>query len=210
MKPIRILDGPPQGLLDYLERFGTEANWQDFRDFRRGEAYLELVERLTNLQHGLCGYCEIDLRTNDRQVEHVVPQSDPVRGRTCALDVANLVACCSGGTLWYRFGPEGLDDRERFASPTRLNLSCGQAKGRWTDPMFVDPRTLPVLPLVMRVRFDGRIDADENGCAISRIPVDSVNRTIEVLGLNVSRLRRARERLWQAFNDNWNDHLGDS
>ena len=207
MKPIRSLDGPPQGLVDYRKKARSAEIWQEFRDFRGGEAYLELIDALTEVQHGLCGYCEIDLRKDDRQVEHVIPRSDPLQGLDLALDISNLIACCNGGTMRYRFGPIGLDDHERYASPIRRNMSCGQAKGGRTDGMFIDPRTLPTTLLVIEVRFDGRIDANENACVLSQISIDRVRQTINILGLNVPRLRRARENRWRAFNENWHEHF---
>ncbi len=62
----------------------------------------------------------------------------------------------------------------------------------------------------MRVRFDGRIVADETACAGASIEASRVSRTIEILGLNVERLRLAREKRWRALSDNWQEHLDDA
>ena len=80
MKRIRALSEPTSGLRDYLDCDGEHANWDGFRSHQAGAAYREVIETLGSLQHGLCGYCEIDIKEWDRQVEHVVPQSDPRRG----------------------------------------------------------------------------------------------------------------------------------
>ena len=73
MKRIQPLDGPTPGLADYLEGDGHQANWDGFGSHHGGAAKRELTESLCSIQHGLCGYCEIDITENDRQVEHVIP-----------------------------------------------------------------------------------------------------------------------------------------
>ena len=77
------------------------------------------------------------------------------------------------------------------------------------DADFVDPRTLPDLPSLTRVNFDGRIEADAASCASCGIPVGRIEKTIEILGLNTERLRRARENRWDALADNWGPGIGD-
>ena len=202
MKSIRALAGPTPGLEDYLRCDGANANWAGFRSHRAGAAYKELADALRDIQRGLCGYCEIDLIEADRQVEHVVPQSDPQQGAARALDSANLMACCKGGTSSIG------DDARRFA-PVRRNRSCGEAKGNKTIPGFVDPRALPPLPSVTRVGYDGRIEADNDACIAAGVAPGRVAGTIEALGLNGERLRLAREKHWRALEENWRDHLGD-
>ena len=93
MKRIRALYSPTPGLGDYLDCDGERANWIGFRSHQSGEAYRELAEALCLIQHGLCGYCEIDIIEQDRQVEHVIPQSDPQKGSALALNVKNMMAC---------------------------------------------------------------------------------------------------------------------
>ena len=202
MKRIRALDKPTPGLADYLDCDGDMASWEGFRSHRAGAAYRELIEALQAIQHGLCGYCELDVTEQDRQVEHVVPQSDPQRGAARALDAANLIACCKGGTSI-------TDDDERWHPPVKHNRTCGEAKGASTDPNFIDPRTLPALPSLTRVRLDGRIEVDEEACAAEDVDAGRVNRTIEILGLNVERLRLAREKRWRTLDDNWERYHAD-
>ena len=52
----------------------------------------------------------------------------------------------------------------------------------------------------MRVGYDGRIRADAEACQDASF---DVNKTIEILGLNVERLRRAREKHWRALSENF-------
>ena len=162
-----------------------------------------------DIQHGLCGYCEIDLRNNDRQIEHVIPRSDPNRGAAHALDVANLIVCCRGGELQNLFGPAGGNDEERFLPPLPNNRSCGQAKDNNTDAEFVDPRILPALPSPTRVLLNGKIEADTDACQAHNIAIARVEKTIEILGLNVERLRLAREKRWNALNEIWASYFDD-
>lgn len=210
MKRIRTLSDPPQGLATYLEECANgKVGWELFRDHSAGVSYRELAQTLVALQHGLCGYCEIDLIATDRQVEHVIPRSDPSRGTTEELNCDNMIACCLGGTAKNLHGTEAADDDERFLEPARRNISCGQAKDQTRDPAFVDPRTLPELPSVVKVNPNGEIEADSFACATCGVDATHVNRTIEILGLNVDRLRSSRAKHWSALSRNWSDYFDD-
>ena len=197
MKRIRKLSHPTPGLDTYLAEKGNNTkDWEEFRSHKAGASYRELAETLMDIQHGLCGYCETDIDKRDRQVEHVVPQSDPQQGAARALDHANMIACCKGGTFH-------TDDDERWREPVRHNRSCGEAKGNSTDAGFIDPRTLPALPSLTRVHPNGNIEADTDACKKHGIAAVRVKRTIKILRLNVERLRLAREKRWNALSDNW-------
>ena len=202
MKRIRMLEGPTCGLAQYLAHAGARASWQGFR--RDPKRRSELIDVLARLQHGLCGYCEIDLVEDDRQIEHVIPRSDRRQGAARALDPTNLIICCHGGEL------KGLSaDESRYRPPRRENLSCGQAKDNVTDPDFIDPRTLPALPSLLQVGNDGRIKADPDACEETGFTADAVEKTIDVLGLNSERLRLAREKRWLALEEAWQPHQND-
>ena len=97
MKQIQTLQAPTLGLVEYTNQSEGEPDWNKFRDYDDGSAYRELRQALVNIQHGLCGYCEIDLICNDRQIEHIIPRSDPTSGAIHTLDPANMMACCIGG-----------------------------------------------------------------------------------------------------------------
>ena len=203
MKRIRALDGPTPGLADYLDCDGSHASWDGFRSHQAGAAYREIIEALCFIQHGLCGYCEIDITEQDRQVEHFIPRSHGQQGRARALDPANMMACCKGGTC------STAADTARWQKPVRRNRSCGEAKEDRFDPDLVDPRMLPALPSLMQVDYNGTITADEEACADAAIDAGRIRRTIDILGLNVERLRLAREKRWQALSDTWQEYLGD-
>ena len=200
MKRIRTMVEPTPGLSSYLEE-ATIPEYKEFRDYRGGDAYKELIAELISLQRGLCGYCEIEinLRESNYQIEHVAPQSTHPEA---ALHASNMIACCKGGSA-SMFESK---DEERFLKPPKRNLSCGQAKAERDDPQFLDPRQLPALPSLLTVRNDGRIEADGNACQ-SEDEVAKVEKTIEILGLNVERLRAARERRWKDLLEVWVPHF---
>ena len=203
MKPVRALGGPTPGLSAYLAEEADGADWGGFRAHRRGESYRELIDALADRQHGLCGYCETAVAAGCRQVEHVVPRSDSRRGAARELDVGNMMACCLGGTR-----PDA-GDSAYYLPPPRANVSCGQKKGDGAIADFVDPRTLPEAPSLMRVKSNGVVETDRDACATAGRPAGGVDATIEFLGLNVERLRRAREKRWLALEDAWGRHRGD-
>ena len=204
MKRIRSLDREPSGLRQYRsETSEEEQNWDEFRSHEGGRSYRELAEVLEEQQRGLCSYCEIDIQVTDRQIEHVVPQSDPTMGATKALGYKNLIACCKGGTRWP-------GDADRRLDPVRHNQSCGQAKGGVVDVKFLDPRQMPAFPSVMRVLYGGKIKPELSACRQAGIPIAHVQRTIDLLGLNAERLQRARDKRWLALNDNWAEDAADA
>ena len=204
MKRIRTLNNCPPGLENYLNCEDAGAHWQGFRDHNASASYKELMETLSKLQHGLCGYCELGLTELNRQIEHVIPQSDPQRGAAKALNVANMLACCKGGSF-----SDWSGDEDQYLDPPKENLSCGQKKGDYMNEDFVDPRIVPALPSLTRVRPNGEIRADANACSSVGFDPERVTDTIEILGLNVERLRRAREKHWDALKNSWNTHWDD-
>lgn len=193
MKVIHKLNKPTPGLAKYLDAEGDDTNWDGFREHNASASYNELIEKLIDVQHGLCGYCEINLTDLDRQIEHVIPQGDPQQGASKEVDVTNMIACCKGGT-WSVFAPsEKSSDEDRYLEPVKNNMSCGQAKRDRNDTDFLDPRKLPALPSLTKVLDNGRIEADKEACESADIPTARVTRTIEILNLNAERLRLARE-----------------
>ena len=211
MKRIHALQTAPLGLAKYTSQSGGCSDCDRFCDYDNGSAFRELRQALVDIQHGLCGYCEIDLIPNDQQIEHIIPRSDPTSGATHTLDPGNLMACCIGGTGKNFFGPGALKkDPERFSAPVKDNQSCGQAKGSRYDQSFIDPRTLPDLPSLLYVQDDGKLVIDECRCMAAGVSVGGMERTVDILGLNAPRLRRAREERWNDFNKTWINYLDDA
>lgn len=195
MKPIREVTEPPQGLADYLDLVGDQKYWDEFRSHDSGNALDELRETLTLNQHGLCAYCETALGPHRRQLEHVVPRSDPSRGEALELDVSNMVTCCLG---LGRGAPTPAERSNSDAGPSRTGNgeSCGQAKADvWWDS-FLDPRNLPPAQSLLAVRADGRIEPDEGACRDTGFGLEDARRSIKTLKLNARRLLRARRSQW--------------
>ena len=148
-------------------------------------------------QHGLCAYCEASLDDERCQVEHVIPRSDPARGQSRELDIANMVACCFGGAEPRE--PADAPPGEPGRAPSRDRLSCGQIKGDRMNGDFMDPRTLPAAPSLVRVDRSGRIEVDETACRSTGQAADRMAGTVELLNLNAGRLRRERRRRWTSL-----------
>ena len=202
---------PTPGLADYLDAVDNAdwewgANWEEFRSHNAGTSYRELRDTLARNQHGLCAYCEIELRESRRQIEHVIPRSAEAAGNQGTLDVTNMVACCLGGTT----KPGGSDAGDHHREPIRANMSCGQAKGNRHDDTFIDPRDLPAVPSLMRVRDNGLIEVDDRACQDADVVPDHVTGTIETLNLNAERLRLAREKWRDALVDKSQHLAGDA
>jgi uncharacterized protein (TIGR02646 family) len=190
--------------VSYLATAGAGANWADFRDHNSSKSYNELMNALSERQHQLCCYCEIDLHGSDRQIEHFIPQSDPIDGAVKATDWTNLLACCKGGTNSL-FGPGRAEDQMRYRRPVPENQSCGQAKGNRPASDFVDPRLLAALPSVTRVLDDGKLESDDQACINAGLSEQDVTVTIDRLGLNGPRLRNARANHWDALRVSWGE-----
>lgn len=208
MKRIRERNKPTPGLAEYLKVVGDNANWNDFRDHNKSASYNELIEELIDVQHGLCGYCEINLVELDRQIEHVIPRGDSQYGASREVDVTNMIACCKGGTSPVFASSERSSDEDRYFEPVKDNMSCGQAKEDLNDADFLEPRKLPALPSLTKVLVDGRIEVDEKACESEGIPTTRVTRTIEILNLNAERLKSAREKQWNNLEEEA-DQIGD-
>ena len=205
MKPITILGSAPPGLTQYLAPYHANQSWTDFRD-QVGSSYNELRRALVDSQHWLCGYCETLLVDDDTQIEHVIPTSASADAHDYDLDYTNVIACCKGGTAGNYFGPD-----TRQHDPDRVGgTSCGQAKGDTNDQLFLDPRNLPILRSLFRVQSNGNIDADEDACKSAGTPAYRVKRTIEILGLNSARLKKARSDRWDYVNSIYQDYFEDT
>ena len=193
MKRVRVLDRAPHGLSEYLQAAGDDASWDGFGSHQgSSDAKRELRDALSDSQHGLCAYCEIDLHSVHREIEHVVPRSDTAHGGVSrALDVTNMLACCRGNAPDAAV-PDVRNDPVRHRRPIKHHQSCGQAKADTFDERFVDPRGLPALPSLVRVLPDGEIEADEEACSTVGMPVDRVEYTVSALRLNVLRLKDGR------------------
>jgi uncharacterized protein (TIGR02646 family) len=191
MKRIAGLPAAPPALARFQTNAAVDTTWDALRD---DPAYQELRSALTERQHGLCAYCEIDLLPDDTSIEHVVPRSDPTHGGKLACDHGNMLAICRGGSNVPVYGPEVLrPDPARVLPPVDKNLSCGQAKGNRPASEFLDPRQVPDAPSLVDVDSDGRLVSTAIACATHNVVQKTVDDHIERLKLNVERLRIRRQ-----------------
>ena len=204
MKPVKGLDSAPPKLALYLNSGPSTKNWVAFHQTDTA-AYTQLRDTLVQLQHALCGYCEQILVEGDCQVEHVIPRSSDPTCHSFDLDPANLLAACKGGSAGSFFGADALQP-----DPSRVGEeSCGQAKGNIVDSLFIDPRNLPISRLLFKVSSDGGISPDQEGCRETGISEGRVERTIEILGLDVDRLKSERQTRWHDINAAYSDYFDD-
>lgn len=164
----------------------ADATWTTFKADRL--AYGEVLDHLTQVQQGLCCYCEqrlVDLSGKrvalDYQIEHVLPKSGAV-GRV--LNWQNLALACCGGTYPYH------QEHSRQYQDAE-NISCGQMKG--DKALACDPRNLPLLEPLITVGIDGRLNVDAKRCVAAGVSQTDVRDAIKLLNLDCERLRKTRQ-----------------
>ncbi|RKZ53982.1 MAG: hypothetical protein DRR16_12770 [Candidatus Parabeggiatoa sp. nov. 3] len=68
MKNVKQLDRVPASLQQFLKGYPpnkrAKKDWNAFRNNEGGKTYSNLIQALSNIQHGLCAYCEINLIEN--------------------------------------------------------------------------------------------------------------------------------------------------
>lgn len=192
-----------------------KASWKDFKDHNRdtpeGERGCnnEVWETLVHAQHGLCAYCEIELRAPLAlwsQVEHWHPK-DPKKsdGHNWGLDFSNLMAACEGGE-------RALPDLGRSLDPIAETKHCGAAKGNADHTaVLLDPRRdVPDMLMIWHFDTTGGIKV---GPKAPPELVPRAEQTIKLLNLDSKGLRRLRAQYWTELNNDleraW-EALGDS
>lgn len=175
-----------------------EATWKAFKDANRDApdgtrgCAREVFETLLESQHGICAFCEIELKTPHAiwsQVEHWHPK-DPSRypGHNWGLDFANFMAGCEGGE---RDKPE----TERSLPPIAETMHCGPAKGNEDHTaILLDPRRdVPQGPPVWGFNAKGEMTV---ATATHPTLTHRAEQTIKLLNLDSKVLKRLRSQLW--------------
>lgn len=174
------------------------------------QAYQGCRLQLIYDQHGLCAYCEIDIRDNDPlkcQIEHFYPQAASSTNHNWALDWRNLLAVCNGGTR------KENQDIGFYLEPTDQNLSCDAHKNRMIqtnrlpercDGWILNPLQLAVTSSLFRLEMStGRLLPDAVACEASQpwpnnqyASIEAlVQHSIDAFNLNCDRLTQARLRV---------------
>jgi uncharacterized protein (TIGR02646 family) len=220
MKRVKQLNAVPTSLQRFLQEEFSPANrqikdWEAFRNDDSGKTFRELIDALTEIQHGLCAYCEINLvkmvegqPVYDREIEHFHPKSDISHQTDWMFEITNLFAACKGGSEVNIFGDkarEGYRDTARCLPPIKKNLSCGGTKiDKILDNQILKPSNLPMSPPLFSVSiFNGAISVDENACHQTGINPEKAKSTIKELNLNCKRLCEVRKRILKKLDANY-------
>lgn len=183
MKPI---PSPPEpACFQTFRAHHPTDTWDQFKSADR-DCAAALRDALIGAQRGLCAFCEIGLVAPLYvQVEHWHPKADPTRN--WGLDFANLMAGCEGGTA-------RLLDPTRRGEPIRETMHCGPAKGDEDHTaVLLDPRSdLPLTPAWV-LDPNGHIEPHPD---LEPQVRKRAERTIEVLNLDSTTLRRLRAQVW--------------
>ncbi len=190
----RIFKSPevPEGLRSFAGLYPDET-WERFRRANR-RGYREIKKQLLKDQHGLCAYCEINIKLADEEgcvddfrVEHFFPKSETdFSVHNYHLDWHNLLGVCHGGSQ-----PNVEDAEERF-SRRKIDRSCDVPKGgKPINERILNPLEIPAGVRIFRyASHTGRIIVDEDTCPPEL--VRKARNTIRELNLNAPRLMRMR------------------
>jgi uncharacterized protein (TIGR02646 family) len=172
----------------------SNRRWENFRD-EQPEAYKALRKCLYKNQAGLCAYCEIKLTANNQQIEHIIPKSNFSKTKDYTFDFFNLLLCCKGGTDKH----SSRHDEYSSELKTEGNCSCGEKKGsKNLADDFISPYQLPVIPIFsLFYHHDGGVSfkVDMEACKQESIDPQKIEKTLTLLGLNCSRLKRNRQEI---------------
>ncbi|MEA5618018.1 retron system putative HNH endonuclease [Cronbergia sp. UHCC 0137] len=174
----------PEELKKYKTRFSSQfKRWSDLKSNR--DTFNAVRNTLSSDQKGLCAYCEMSLHQTNRSVDHFIPRGQSTPEKNYDLDWQNMLAIC--------LPPGGLndDDLQNLQLPHN-SPCCGKKKDNISDGQLLNPLELPTLRLFEFSSKDGEIRPDKNACMLVGIPVESAQFTIEILGLNVPRLKDQR------------------
>jgi uncharacterized protein (TIGR02646 family) len=201
----KVLKSPePSELKNYKERSDQKmqsssrfSKWKDVKGNR--ETYDAIRTTLLSDQKGLCAYCEMALTTENRSVEHFIPCEISTKEKNHDLDWSNILAVC--------LDPGGLEKTN--SQPIKIEKSdfcCGKKKNNFVpDGRLLNPLELPVSRLFRFNSEDGRIEPDDMACQQIGIPLENLEFTIEMLNLNVTRLREKRLAVIETITETLNE-----
>lgn len=191
-----VKGGEPEDLSAYRDEH-PDSDWKKgFKSNAGKEPNLRVREALYNEQHGICVYCEIDLKKGDGlalddfRVEHFYPEnpqdSDKRNdGINYALFWPNLFGCCSGGN-----SKSVVDKAERYCNP---DYHCDVPKGNndWTGAILNPISDIPEGVNFFRFDEKGWIHVSTDKCPQHLLK--KAENTISYLNLNSRKLLRFRE-----------------
>lgn len=188
----------------YLERYRLKypnENWEHFRRYSP-KGYEEIKARLLEEQHGLCAYCEIDLKhteedgvVDDFRVEHFYPKKGTEdEEHNYHLDWQNMLGVCHGGSQ-----AQVVDPEKRF---TRMKSehSCDVPKSdKAISEIILNPLEITMEKRLFHYSSKGKMFVDDKYCPEELR--EKAENTIRELNLNCGRLQRLRREVIQRVQD---------
>lgn len=171
------------------------TRWNALRD-QHPAAYKAVSAALEENQDGICAYCEIALRDNNRQVEHFIPKSYTKHDSDLTFDFSNMISCCFGGTNKHSRVPGEFSNDPS----AKANHSCGEyRKDKHPADCCLNPYDLPKFPLfrVTLEKYGIGFAPDEKACKRAGINSVLVQNTLDFLNLNCPRLVKKRGAIWE-------------
>jgi len=204
-----VKNPPPQSLIDYTS-VAPNSTWEQMRNdgINNGyTAYQDCRAQAVKDQKGLCAYCEQVISIDDPlrcSIEHFHPKSDQDESHNWALDWNNIFAVCDGGSR--------STSEEQHINPLPQNLSCDAHKSHMMhinklpvscEGYLINPLDMPAFPNLFAFnKGTGFYEPNETTCAMTEIPGNELNTTVELventistLNLNCNRLATMRRML---------------
>lgn len=201
MKRVQKSPEEPELLTRYKQRYPHDI-WEKFHH-RSRDGYRQVKRQIFQDQHGLCAYCEIDIKLTDEEdlvddfrVEHFHPKTGTEHEeRNYHLEWKNMLGVCHGGSQ-----PRVAEANYRF-SKMKEDRSCDVPKGgKSINTEILNPLQIPAKERLFAFdSFTGAISVDENTCpGMLRRKAEN---SITELNLNAPRLKRLRLKVIEVLQD---------
>ena len=163
MKRVQKSPDEPELLARYKQRYPHDT-WEKFHH-RSRDGYRQVKRQLLRDQHGLCAYCEINIkltdeedRVDDFRVEHFHPKVGTEREeRNYHLEWKNMLGACHGGSQ-----PKVAEADYRF-SKVKEDRSCDVPKGgKFINAEILNPLQIPAKEMLFCFdSFSGAMSVDK-------------------------------------------------
>ena len=193
MKRVQKSPEEPALLTRYRQRYPHDT-WEKFHH-RSWDGYRQVKKQILHDQHGLCAYCEIDIKLTDEEdlvddfrVEHFHPKTGTENEeRNYHLEWKNMLGACHGGSQ-----PRVEEAGYRF-SKVKEDRSCDVPKGgKSINTAILNPLQIPAKERLFAYdSFSGAMSVDMETCP--EMLRKKAENTIVELNLNAPRLKRLRK-----------------
>ncbi len=201
MKRVQKCSDEPELLARYKQRYPHDT-WEKFHH-RSRDGYRQVKRQILLDQHGLCAYCEINIkltdeedRVDDFRVEHFHPKMGTENAeRNYHLEWKNMLGACHGGSQ-----PMVAEANYRF-SKVKEDRSCDVPKGgKSINTEILNPLQIPARETLFSFdSFSGAMSVDKERCP-DMLRKKAENTIIE-LNLNAPRLKRLRKAVIEVLQD---------